>query len=314
MSLNHPYRAGVTAKVALYLDHILDQLDGNPLDIPERAFINGVTTLGSPAAHKLVFLERADPLYLEQLKAIDGSRMLFIVLPEYRSAIGWPRIIAESPRAIYTQLVYKLFDYGGTFWEQDVPIHASARVDVSARLSPGVYIGRNSSIGPQCFVYPNVVIGPNCSIGSNCVIKSGTVIGQPGFGVFNDLQGRPQHFPHVGGVVVECDVEIGALNTICAGSIHPTVVEAGVKTDDHVHIAHNCVVGRRTILTACSELSGSVSIGEDCWIGPNSSIMDGLTIGKNVFIGIGSNVTKSLADAATVAGNPARQLHRTEGS
>jgi acetyltransferase-like isoleucine patch superfamily enzyme len=314
MSLNRQYRTGAIAASALCLDHILDQVDGEPLDIPERAFIDGVTTLDNPASYKLVFLERVDPIHLEQLNAIDGTSMLFIVLPEYQYATRWPRVITKSPRAVYTQLVYRLFDYEGTFWEQQTAIHASARVDASARLSPGVFVGRNSVIGPECFIYPNVVIGPNCSIGSNCIIKSGSVIGQPGFGVFKDQQGYPQHFPHVGGVVVEHDVEIGALNTICAGSIHPTVVGAGVKTDDHVHIAHNCVVGRRTLVTACSELSGSVSIGEDCWIGPNSSIMDGLTIGKNVFIGIGSNVTKSLGDAVTVAGNPARQLHRAEGS
>ena len=37
--------------------------------------------------------------------------------------------------------------------------------------------------------------------------------------------------------VTEDNVEIGAINTVVSGTIHPTVVEKYVKTDDHVHIA-----------------------------------------------------------------------------
>lgn len=303
------YRVGSAVGIALARDELLSLVDGEALDTNGLAFINGVTTLDRPAPNRLVFLERFDPDYVEQLCSIDCESMLFIVTHEYRSAFNHPRLVTDSPRAVYTQIVKRLFDYWGTYWEQDTLIHPSAKIDKSSRLFPSVFVGRNTTIGPGCFIYPNVVIGPNCSIGQNCVIKSGSVIGQPGFGVFKDKYGYQHHFPHVAGVIVECDVEIGALNTICSGSIHPTVIGEGVKTDDHVHIAHNCVVGRRTLITACSEVSGSVYIGEDCWIGPNTSVMDGLTIGKKVFIGIGSNVTKSLPDAVVAVGNPARQ-HR----
>ena len=108
-------------------------------------------------------------------------------------------------------------------------------------------------------------------------------------------------------MVIQDNVEIGALNTVAGGTIHPTVVEVDVKTDDHVHIAHNCRIGPRTIITACAELSGSVRIGADCWIGPNASIRDGISVGDGAFVGIGSNVIAPVLPRAIVYGNPAHE-------
>ena len=54
--------------------------------------------------------------------------------------------------------------------------------------------------------------------------------------------------------------------------------------------------------------SGGVILGRNCWVGPNSSIKQKVTIGDNAFIGIASNVTKNVDEGVTVAGNPARLL------
>lgn len=54
------------------------------------------------------------------------------------------------------------------------------------------------------------------------------------------------------------------------------------------------------------EFSKPVSIGNDCWIGGNSIILPGVTIGNGVTIGAGSVVTKNVADNVLVAGNPAK--------
>ena len=51
-----------------------------------------------------------------------------------------------------------------------------------------------------------------------------------------------------------------------------------------------------------------MTIGNDVWIGPNSSLNDGITVGDKSFIGIGSNVTKSLEENSKVAGNPIKHL------
>lgn len=49
-----------------------------------------------------------------------------------------------------------------------------------------------------------------------------------------------------------------------------------------------------------------ITIGDNCWIGGNTCIMPGVTIGKSVVIGAGSVVTKDLPDNVIAVGNPCR--------
>lgn len=186
-------------------------------------------------------------------------------------------------------------------------VDPSAVVSSSATIGTGVYIGARTHIGH------NVVIGDGVRIGEDCRIKSNSVIGEEGFGFVRDEGGSPVRILHLGSVEIGDRVEIGSLNTVCRGTISSTIVESDVKTDDHVHIGHNCRVGRGAILTACVEVSGSVVIGQFAWIGPNASIIDGVSVGARAFIGIGSTVTKDVVEGASVAGNPARSLPGRSG-
>ena len=103
-------------------------------------------------------------------------------------------------------------------------------------------------------------------------------------------------------------VEIGALNSIARGTLSDTVIESGVKTDNLVHIAHNCHIGSGCLLTACAELSGGVHLGENVWIGPNSSFKQKVIIGSGSLIGLGAVVTKNVEKNCVVAGHPAKKL------
>lgn len=53
-----------------------------------------------------------------------------------------------------------------------------------------------------------------------------------------------------------------------------------------------------------------VTIGENVWIGSGAIILPGITIGDHAIIGAGSVVTRDVASGVTVAGNPARPLHK----
>ena len=181
---------------------------------------------------------------------------------------------------------------------------------LEAMIGSNCYIGLNVEIGEGVEIHHNVVIVGKVTIGNYCRIKSGTVIGEDGFGYATDEDGLPVRITHTGGVVIGDHVEIGALNTICSGTVDHTVICDHVKTDDHVHIAHNCKIGRGTLITACAEISGSVTIGERCWLGPNCSIMNKITIGDGALIGLGAVVLKDVESGAVMAGNPARQLRK----
>jgi len=105
------------------------------------------------------------------------------------------------------------------------------------------------------------------------------------------------------GVIIGNNVEISSLSNIHSGTIEPTIIEDFVQTDVLAHIAHNCVIKRGTCITACSEISGSTIVGTNCMIGPNSSLMNKISIGNNVTIGLGTAVTKSFPDDDVIAGN-----------
>lgn len=196
----------------------------------------------------------------------------------------------------------------------DIEIHSTAVVHRSSVVGKNVTIGPNSVVGPNCYIGcgtvigPNVIIYNNVVIGKNCVIRAGSILGQPGFGVERDIDGSNFQLPHIGGVILEDNVTIGCLTTVASGTLNPTRIFKGVVIDDHVFVAHNVQIGPRSLIIACAEISGSVKIGEDCWIGPNSSIMNQATIGSRSLVGLGAVVTKSFPENVVLIGSPARVL------
>lgn len=66
----------------------------------------------------------------------------------------------------------------------------------------------------------------------------------------NNTDGIPIRLPHLGGVRIGRNVEIGVFTAVCTGTIEPTVVEDDVKVDNLVHIAHNRVIGKCALMTA----------------------------------------------------------------
>lgn len=57
-----------------------------------------------------------------------------------------------------------------------------------------------------------------------------------------------------------------------------------------------------------------ITIGEDCWLGGNVTVLPGVTIGRGVTVGAGSVVTKDVEADVVVVGNPARVVKRLKGS
>jgi len=119
-------------------------------------------------------------------------------------------------------------------------------------------------------------------------------------------------FPQVAGLVIGDRVEIGACTTIQRGALQNTVIEEGCRISDHVRIGHGVRIGRDSVVTCCTEISGSVQIGEHVWIGPQTSIRESLTIGDRAVIGIGSNLVKDVPVGTTVVGNPARPFRQED--
>lgn len=205
-------------------------------------------------------------------------------------------IKSDNPRLVFAKVVERFFN----IYKQNNFIASTAQVSKTAKIGKNVSIGHfciigdNVSIGDNTILNNSIVIFNNTKIGNSCYIKSGTIIGEDGFGFDFETDRTPVKIPHLGRVVIGNNVEIGAKCTIARGTLSNTIIDSDVKIDDQVHVAHNCQIGDKTVITACAEISGSVKIGKRCWIGPNASIIQKVTIGDDVVVGIGAVVTKDI--------------------
>lgn len=244
--------------------------------------------------------------------AIANSKnpSLVICEPDLAPLLSTSYLVTANPRLAFIKVVSKWFCDS----EHTIEIHPTAIVE------PGVVIGKNVAIGPYSRVGRNVRIGDECVIGSGvslegnlelgkrCRIKSNAVLGAPGFGFERDENGVPLHFPHLGKIVLEDDVWIGACSTVERATLGTTRLCASVKVDDLVQIGHNTVTGTGTLVMSNVVICGGAQIGKNCWIAPNSVIKEKIKIGSNVVVGLGSVVIRDVADGLTVAGVPARAL------
>lgn len=211
---------------------------------------------------------------------------------------------AAKPRHAYALLLNKIYDFKrerALQFDSELQIYKGANVQIhpKAHIEPQAVIYAHTSIGEGAYLMSGCKIGPNVKVGNDVIIRENSIIGGFGFGMSLEDE-LPVRIPHIGGVIIGANVEIGALNTVCSGAIHPTLIAEGVKTDDHVHIAHNCMIEAGAILTAGVILSGSVHVGKKVWIGPNASIIQKVNIGDEAMIGIGAVVTKDVDAHKTV--------------
>ncbi|MFM1977207.1 MAG: hypothetical protein RL145_2053, partial [Pseudomonadota bacterium] len=161
------------------------------------------------------------------------------------------------------------------------------------------------NIGANTILHPNVTIYSSVTIGENATIHAGTVIGADGFGYERDVDGAMYKFPHLGGVVIGDNVEIGSNSSIDRGTLGNTIIRDGAKIDNQVHISHNVDVGRDAVIIANSMVGGSVKIGDRAWLAPSVCIMNQRKIGEDATVGLQALVVKDVQKLETVMGAPA---------
>ena len=236
------------------------------------------------------------------------DEILVIAAPKYEGLLECNHLISSNPRLDFARAMQRFFV------KPIKPI-----IEKTSIIGNNVRIGENVSIGHYCVIGDNVSIGDGTVIskhvvfafiviiGRRCFLKSLCVIGEEGFGFERDESGVQIRIPHIGSVVVGNDVEVGSFATIMRGTLDNTIIGNNVKIDDHSLIAHNCIIEDNCMLTACL-VGGSTHVKQNSFITTNSAIRNGITIGKNVLVGIGSTVTKSTEDNVIIAGNPARVM------
>jgi len=300
----------------------LASLLGGTVDGPATLEVTSIAAVDAAGPAALTFI--TDEKFLPLLASSGAGAVL--LAPGVASG-GKPAVRVADPRSVLPVLLKYFAPVRPG--PAGPPVDPTARVHPAAKLAPGVRIGayavveegvtvgEGTEIGPLCVVawgaaiggdcrlMPLVSVGARCAVGNRVILHSGTVVGADGFG-FLPGKGGPVKIPQIGRVVLEDDVEIGSNCTVDRATVGETVLRRGVKLDNLVHIAHNCVIGEGTMIAAGVGISGSVRIGRGCLIGGQAGVSDHVTIGNGVQIGGGSGVNRDLADGEVVFGYPAR--------
>lgn len=103
-------------------------------------------------------------------------------------------------------------------------------------------------------------------------------------------------------------IHFGAGAIVCAGTILTTDVEIG----EFVHLNLNCTVGHDAKVGAFSTLSpgvhisGGVELGRSTFVGTGAVLLENVHVHEGTVIGAGATVVKSITEAGTYVGTPAR--------
>ena len=282
--------------------------------------ISGPGTLEAAENGQIVFVDRPELLPVGERS--DASAL--IVSPAARTSAK-PIIVTEEPRLAFSK-VLELFAPEPRVCEgvhptavvgnnvrigHNVSIGAHAVVEDnvilgdSAIVYPLAYVGHEVEIGAGSRIFPHAFIGERVIIGQRATIHSGAAIGCDGFGFLQTAEGH-RKIPQVGTVIVGDDVEIGACSTVDRATVSATRIGNGTKIDDHVHVAHNCVIGENCLLCGQVGIAGSTTIGNNVVMGGQVGVNDHVTIGDNVVLGGGCSVFGDIHEPGIYSGYPAR--------
>ena len=243
----------------------------------------------------IVFVDH--PKYYD--KALQSAATIVLINKEVACPEGKALLISDDPFRDFNVLT----NHFNPFVASTASISASAIIGENTVIQPNVFIGNNVHIGSNCFVHPNVAIYDNTVIGNNVTIHAGSVLGADAFYYKN----RPDGYDKLisgGRVVLEDNVDLGALCTIDRGVTGDTLIQKGTKIDNQVHIGHDTVVGKKCLIASQTGIAGCVVIEDEVTIWGQVGTTSGITIGKGAVILGQTGVTKSIEGGKSYFGTP----------
>ena len=274
--------------------------------INSSIFIDGLNTLKDATSSHISFLDNkkyTKDLLNTKAAAVFITSELKDLVPHDTFAIVCDNPYIELAKASKL-FAKKLVDSEGqdpiinssTSIMKNVYIGKNSIIGKNTTIMPGAFIGDNVSIGDNCIIYPNVTIYRDCKVGNDTIIHAGTVIGSDGFGFAPTKDGKYIKIYQNGNVTIGNDVEIGSNTSIDRAAFGSTIVEDGVRIDNLVHIAHNCIIGHGCIITGQCGFAGSSILKEYVIVGAQSGVAGHLEIAPFTTISAKSGVTKTISE------------------
>lgn len=185
-------------------------------------------------------------------------------------------------------------------------IHATAIIDPQAQLDSSV------RVGPYTVIGPHVQIGAGTQVGSHCVIEGRTTIGENNhIFQFNSIGAIPQDKKYAG---EPCELVVGNNNTIrefCTLNIgSPGDLGVTRVGDDnwimaYVHVAHDCVIGNKTIFANNTQLAGHVHVDDWVIFGGFTVVHQFVRVGAHAMTAMNSLLFADLPPYVMAQGQPA---------
>jgi UDP-3-O-[3-hydroxymyristoyl] glucosamine N-acyltransferase len=286
----------------------------NPVPLSRIASLINARLIGNTAAsatgineiHKveegdLVFVDH--PKYYD--KCINSAASFIIIDKEITFPEGKALLIAKEPFEAFKTIV----NHFRPFSPSMKMISDTSSAGEGTVIMPNAYIGNHVSIGMNCVIHPNVTVLDHCVIGDDVIIQAGTVIGSDAF-YYNKKTNRDIHYkkmPSCGRVVIETGVEIGAGCTIDRGVSGDTIIGAGTKIDNLVHIGHDTIIGRNCLFAAQVGIAGATTIEDNVILWGQVGVSKTLTIGKDAVIYAQSGVKDSIPGGKIYFGSPVEE-------
>jgi UDP-3-O-[3-hydroxymyristoyl] glucosamine N-acyltransferase len=267
------------------------EFEGNPDHI-----VSGLNEIHMVKTGDIVFVDH--PKYYD--KALNSKATTILINKKVECPVGKGLLISDDPFRDYNKLVrhFQPVNYSKQ------QISSTSNVGIDSVIMPGVYLGNNVTIGNNCVLHPNVVVYDNCVIGNNVVIHANTVIGADAF----YYKKRATFFDKMiscGRVVIEDDVEIGALCTIDKGVSGDTVIGAGTKIDNHVQIGHDTQVGKMCLMASQVGVAGVVVIEDGVTLWGQAGVRSDVRLGKGAVLLAQAGLGESIEAGKTYFGSPA---------
>lgn len=211
-------------------------------------------------------------------------------------------LIVKEPFEAYLKLV----NHFRPFNPSAKSISETANIGKNTIIMPNAFIGNDVRIGNDCIIHPNVTILDHCVIGNNVIIQAGTVIGSDAF-YYNKKTNRDIHYRKMnscGRVILGDFVEVGANCTIDRGVSGDTVIGAGTKIDNLVHIGHDTEIGKNCLFAGQVGIAGATKIEDNVILWGQVGVSKTLTIGKNAIVYAQSGVKDSIEGNKVYFGSP----------
>ena len=235
------------------------------------------------------------------LVRVPDAYQAFSTLLEYYNTKESHKKGIFQPVSIHESVVLDESCYVGEF----TVIKKNAKFGKNVKIHPQVFIGEDVTIGAGSIILNGARILSRTEIGENCVIHPGCVIGSEGFGFAPQDDGTFKKVPQTGIVRIGNNVDVGANSTIDRATLGATIINDGVKLDNHIQIAHNVEIGSNTVIAAQTGIAGSTKIGKSCFIGGQVGISGHLKIGDGVRAQGQTGITRNIKDNEVLQGTPA---------